>query len=329
MSNNGSTAASLNDILRLLTTSCKFPLASSLPVASALVKNGLTTKELVGAKSQEELQKICPSLNQQQLNKLRAVCSSSARKRAAASSSTGSPAVAKRGRKYTVKDKDAPIDDTELELPIVLDEEIIEKTVASVNRAPLMMLFAASVLKHQFPTYGAGSHLSLASAAAASAARKKAKSIGISHSTSGAKGDEDGRDVPEGYRTLRAFGTIDVAIIRRGDKEGYWGLDIDAMERQVEAGNADPEVKWIHPAQVRAYLVRAFGEKELAIVNGAIELLIRSWEDREPDSWSQRAWGWYVGVRPEIAYGREGWGQRGAVSCKDILDFRVNPVAAN
>ncbi|KAK9330595.1 hypothetical protein V1520DRAFT_122389 [Lipomyces starkeyi] len=328
MSNNGNTAASLNDILRLLTTSCKLPLASSLPVASALVKNGLTTKELVGAKSLEELHEICPSLNQQQLNKLRTVCSSSPRKRPP-TSSTGSPAVTKRGRKYALKDKDAPIDDTELELPIVLDEEIIEKTVASVNRAPLMMLFAASVLKHQYPTYGAGSHLSLASAAAASASRKKAKSIGILHGTAVAKGDEDGREVPEGYRTLRAFGTIDVAIIRRGDKEGYWGLDIDAMERQVEAGNADPEVKWIHPAQVRAYLVRAFGEKDLAIVNGAIELLIRSWEEREPHSWSQRAWGWYVGVRPEIAYGREGWGQRGAVSCKDILNFRVNPAASN
>ncbi|KAK9375529.1 uncharacterized protein V1513DRAFT_22431 [Lipomyces chichibuensis] len=328
MSNNGNTAASLNDILRLLTTSCKFPLASSLPVASALVKNGLTTKELVGAKSQEELHEICPSLNQQQLNKLRAVCSSSPRKRAA-KSSTGSPAVTKRGRKYTVKDRDAPIDDTELELPIVLDEEIILKTVANVNRAPLMMLFAASVLKHQYPTYGAGSHLSLASAAAASAARKKAKSIGILRGTAVATSDEDGREVPEGYRILRAFGTIDVAIIRRGDKDGYWGLDIDAMERQVEVGNADPEVKWIHPAQVRAYLVRAFGEKDLAIVNGAIELLIRSWEEREPDSWSQRAWGWYVGVRPEIAYGREGWGQRGTVSCKDILNFRVNPVGVN
>ncbi|KAK9313067.1 hypothetical protein V1522DRAFT_394004 [Lipomyces starkeyi] len=328
MSNNGNTAASLNDILRLLTTSCKLPLASSLPVASALVKNGLTTKELVGSKSQEELHEICPSLNQQQLNKLRTVCSSSPRKRAA-TSSTGSPAVTKRGRKYALKDKDAPIDDTELELPIVLDEDIIEKTVASVNRAPLMMLFAASVLKHQYPTYGAGSHLSLASAAAASAARKKAKSIGILRGTAVANGDEDGREVPEGYRTLRAFGTIDVAIIRRGDKEGYWGLDIDAMERQAEAGNADPEVKWIHPAQVRAYLVRAFGEKDLAIVNGAIELLIRSWEEREPHNWSQRAWGWYVGVRPEIAYGREGWGQRGAVSCKDILNFRVNPAAAN
>ncbi|KAK9361352.1 hypothetical protein V1504DRAFT_468483 [Lipomyces starkeyi] len=328
MSNNGNTAASLNDILRLLTTSCKLPLASSLPVASALVKNGLTTKELVGAKSQEELHEICPSLNQQQLNKLRTVCSSSPRKRAA-TSSTGSPAVTKRGRKYALKDKDAPIDDTELELPIVLDEDIIEKTVASVNRAPLMMLFAASVLKHQYPTYGAGSHLSLASAAAASAARKKAKSIGILRGTAVANGDEDGREVPEGYRTLRAFGTIDVAIIRRGDKEGYWGLDIDAMERQAEAGNADPEVKWIHPAQVRAYLVRAFGEKDLAIVNGAIELLIRSWEEREPHNWSQRAWSWYVGVRPEIAYGREGWGQRGAVSCKDILNLRVNPAAAN
>ncbi|KAK9239246.1 hypothetical protein V1525DRAFT_339899 [Lipomyces kononenkoae] len=319
---NGNTASSLNDILRLLTTSCKLPLADSLPVASALVKNGLTRKELIGAKSQEELQEICPSLNQQQLNKLRSVCSSSPRKRAA-TQSTGSPSVTKRGRKYAVKDKDAPISDTELELPIDFDEELIEKTVVSVNRAPLMMLFAASVLRHQHPTYGAGSHLSLASAAAASAARKKAKSIGLSRTPAGANGDKDVREVPEGYRTLRAFGTIDVAIIRRGDKEGYWGLDIDAMEKQAETGNREPEVKWIHPAQVRAYLVRAFGEKGLAIVNGAVELLIRSWEEREPENWSERAWGWYLRVRPEIAE----WGQKGPVRCKDILSLRVKSEA--
>ncbi|KAK9323964.1 hypothetical protein V1517DRAFT_81828 [Lipomyces orientalis] len=328
MSNNGGAAASFNDILRLLTTSCKLPLASSLPVASALIKNGLTTKELIGAKRQEELHEICPSLDEQQLTKLRSVCSASPRKRGAPST-TGSAAVTKRGRKYAVKDRDAPIDDSELELPTVLDEEIIEKTVVNVNRAPLMMVFATSVLKHQYPTYGAGSHLSLASAAAASAARKKAKSIGLLHGVTSGKGEEENRDVPEGYRTLRAFGTIDVAIIRRGDREGYWGLDIDAMERQAETGNADPEVKWIHPAQVRAYLVRAFGEKNLAIVNGAIELLIRSWEEREPENWSERAWGWYVGVRPEINYGREGWGQKGTVNCKDILRYRVKSEATS
>ncbi|KAK9370774.1 hypothetical protein V1509DRAFT_607846 [Lipomyces kononenkoae] len=326
MSNGNNTASSLNNILRLLTTSCKLPLADSLPVASSLVKSGLTRAELIGAKSQEELQEICPSLNQQQLNKLRTACSSSPRKRAA-TASTGSPSVTKRGRKYAVKDKDAPISDAELELPIVLDEKLIEKTVVSVNRAPLMMLFAASVLKHQYPTYGAGSHLSLASAAAASAARAKAKSIGLSRSTTRANGDEEAKEVPEGYRTLRAFGTIDVAIIRRGDNEGYWGLDIDAMEKQAETGSPEPEVKWIHPAQVRAYLVRSFGEKDLGIVSGAIELLIRSWEQREPESWSQRAWGWYMRVRPEIAFGRDGWGQRATVSCKDILNLRVMPEA--
>ncbi|KAK9466537.1 hypothetical protein V1512DRAFT_253674 [Lipomyces arxii] len=305
----------LNDLLRLLTANCKIPLSIGLPVASVLLKNGLLSKESIGLKSIDELKAICPTLTDQQLQKLHSVCASSPRKRKSAAATDGLP---KRGRKFIVKDEQAPIDDSALELPILLDEDVIIRSSAAVNRAPLMILFAYTILKHTYPDYGAGSYLSLASATASSASRVKAKAIGLSQAESGLAVDLE--KILQGYRTLQTFGSIEVPVLRRGDHSGYWGLDVDAMEKQAEKGVVDPEMKWIHPAQVNAYLFRAFGNKNLAAVHGAIELVIQSWENDE--SWPGRAWSWYIKVRPDVAYGREGWGQKGTLSCQAILNLK-------
>ena len=35
----------------------------------------------------------------------------------------------------------------------------------------------------------------------------------------------------------------------------------------------------------------------------------------------KKAWSWYVHVRPDVAQGQAGWGQKGVVNLGDILKF--------
>lgn len=205
-------------------------------------------------------------------------------------------------------------------MPTFTAIEDITTVSFTINRAPLMMLFAYCVLRSMYPSFGAASHLSIASATAATAAIQKAKSIGL-------KSSKDSSSIPKGLRSIKSLGSIEVGVIRRGDvEEGYWGLDIDAMERRagITSEGDKPELKasdasWIHPAQVRDYLFRAFGEKNLKAAHGAIDLVIASWSEQSEFDLSSRAWEWYVRVRPTVAQGQEGWGQKSLVKCSDIL----------
>ncbi|KAF6795365.1 impact protein [Colletotrichum sojae] len=61
----------------------------------------------------------------------------------------------------------------------------------------------------------------------------------------------------------------------------------------------------------------------LARVLGALRLLYESWAAHLTASeMDQRAWSWYVAVRPEIDPGPSGWGAKGWVQLKKILDLR-------
>lgn len=64
-------------------------------------------------------------------------------------------------------------------------------------------------------------------------------------------------------------------------------------------------------------------EHNLALLLHALDMLFASWIDvigaKELD---RRAWGWYVRVRPAVESGPAGWGGRGDVRLKDILDLR-------
>ncbi|KAF6834410.1 hypothetical protein CMUS01_06183 [Colletotrichum musicola] len=61
----------------------------------------------------------------------------------------------------------------------------------------------------------------------------------------------------------------------------------------------------------------------LARVLGALRLLYESWAAHLTASeMDQRAWSWYVAVRPEIDPGPSGWGAKGWVQLSKILDLR-------
>lgn len=137
--------------------------------------------------------------------------------------------------------------------------------------------------------------------------------------------------------------------------EAVWGLDLEAMKSKTDI--ATPPARShaagvvgmpVHrPESARGYLLRSFAqrvegdqgtsaakkktakaleqekEENLSRLLGAIRLLYDSWAGHvstaELDS---RAWGWYMGTRPEVESGPSGWGAKGNLKLANILALR-------
>lgn len=136
----------------------------------------------------------------------------------------------------------------------------------------------------------------------------------------------------------------------RHEETPLWGLDLEALRNKngsshhvQSATNGLP----IYTAQsARSYLLRSFdsvladeqkrpakkqsttakqGEKDrnLGLLLGALDLLYQSWSQvLGKEELDRRAWGWYVAVRPEVATGAAGWGEKNQVKLSSILDLR-------
>lgn len=64
-------------------------------------------------------------------------------------------------------------------------------------------------------------------------------------------------------------------------------------------------------------------EQNVARLLGAIRLLYESWAGHlSANDLDQRAWNWYVAVRPEVESGPSGWGAKGHLKLSDILNLR-------
>lgn len=139
-----------------------------------------------------------------------------------------------------------------------------------------------------------------------------------------------------------------------------WGLDLEAFKTSNGPQNGGSNVLPIYtPRSARSYLIRSFTgapsetssdnikaeaengpakklksnkskaktvqeEKEhnLALLLGSLDLLYQSWAHLPPVELDRRAWSWYVRVRPDVENGVAGWGGKGKVKLKDILDLR-------
>lgn len=66
-------------------------------------------------------------------------------------------------------------------------------------------------------------------------------------------------------------------------------------------------------------------EQAAATLLQALDLLFSSWAHLRSDELDRRAWSWYLHVRPDIAQGQAGWGQKGQVPLADILKLRKQP----
>ena len=131
----------------------------------------------------------------------------------------------------------------------------------------------------------------------------------------------------------------------------FWGLDLEALRKSngplVAGKNAVGHAGLpIHSPQVaRNYLLKSFTmldvpaeiakikpsaaeisakrEQAAAMLFQSLDLLFASWASiLTPGELDRRAWSWYLHVRPDVAQGQSGWGQKGDVKLTDILKLR-------
>ncbi|GME23441.1 hypothetical protein BKCO1_200052 [Neofusicoccum parvum] len=129
-----------------------------------------------------------------------------------------------------------------------------------------------------------------------------------------------------------------------------WGLDLEALKKKNGSShhvNSATGGLPIYTAQsARSYLLRSFdsmpageetkpakkqsstakqGEKDrnLGMLLGALDLLYQSWAHvLDKNELDKRAWSWYVAVRPDVAAGAAGWGEKNQVNLGAIFDLR-------
>ena len=147
--------------------------------------------------------------------------------------------------------------------------------------------------------------------------------------------------------------------------EAFWGLDLEALRRSngplLPGKHFGHPTLPIHNADAaRNYLLKSFSrspnpdesllgekqERKLAPVEKkptsaeivvakeettgmllkSLDLLFESWSKKMSiEELDRKAWSWYVHVRPTVAQGQSGWGQKGVVHLGDILKFRKLP----
>jgi hypothetical protein len=142
---------------------------------------------------------------------------------------------------------------------------------------------------------------------------------------------------------------IDDSVVK---EPALWGVDLEALKKSSapsSTGVNKPSSSQlpIYTAQsARSYLLKAFDtpkdttqaapakkktaaalavdkERNLSLVLGALELLYESWLPvLDKEDINNRAWGWYVRVRPEVQNGAAGWGGKGNVKLSEILELR-------
>ena len=149
--------------------------------------------------------------------------------------------------------------------------------------------------------------------------------------------------------------TIDVQQGEHTNHNAFWGLDLEALRKSNGPLIAGKNMKGstgppIHtPQSARNYLLRSMDlhepetqpsrskkattaevvsrkEEAAAMVLKAIEIVLSSWKDTlTSDEMDRRAQSWYALVRPDVAQGQAGWGQRGQLHLKEILKLKRRP----
>lgn len=141
--------------------------------------------------------------------------------------------------------------------------------------------------------------------------------------------------------------------------DAFWGIDLEALRKsngpliagKNAKGHTGPPVHT--PQSARNYLLKsmlpvkekkdnadesvskkttnaaatiALKEEAAAMVLKAIDIVCNSWKDSlTPTELDRRAQTWYSLVRPEVAQGQAGWGQRGQIKLDDILRLKRTP----
>ncbi|KAI5251018.1 hypothetical protein E4T42_04626 [Aureobasidium subglaciale] len=204
--------ADTNNLLRFLTAEAKLPLAAAIAQAAGLQKANLFTIEEL-AKTDIDFLKAASATEKA------AKATLAAAKRISIKRKRGLPEIststsAKRARVDPVEIKSPADVEASLALPIsALAENDLATIVLTTNRAPLLLTFAATLIKYTMPEQPPSSRLSLAQAITSLNAQAKAANIGLSNSSSAEK-----EGWGQGQSVVRVM-TRDIHVLKR------WGYD--------------------------------------------------------------------------------------------------------
>jgi hypothetical protein len=290
-----------------------------------------------------------------------------------------------------IPSKRSRVDPTEIKSPADVEASLVLPTsdlsdddlagiILTTNRAPLLLAFAATLIKHTMPEQPPSSCLSLAQAVTSLNAQAKAANIGLGSSTSAEKegwgqGQSLVKVMTRDIRVLKRWGyewkpslddttkdikTEDTDQMPSADSHpetslvedspALLALDLEQLRRLdappiVTASASTADLPVYHAGPARNYILKAFDsvyddktetkkkkpsaelaaerDMNLGHLIKALDLLFQSWSVvLTPDELDKRAWSWYVKVRPQVEAGRAGWGAKGQVKLKDILDLR-------
>lgn len=99
-------------------------------------------------------------------------------------------------------------------------------------------------------------------------------------------------------------------------------LIVDDSQIKSEQQSTDSK----KPKKVAAAEVMAKKEEAAAMVLTAIDRVCKSWKDTLTlEELDRRAQQWYALVRPDVAQGQSGWGQRGQIQLSQILRLERTP----
>ncbi|KAB8338724.1 hypothetical protein FH972_021669 [Carpinus fangiana] len=157
-----------------------------------------------------------------------------------------------------------------------------------------------------------------------------------------------GYDPSASREDLEKLGQEQETAAGKDEEPPLWGLDLEALKK-TGGPSADKGVSKlpVHAADsARAYLLKSFAsaakndsasseakstkakrvveekEQNLGLLLGALDALFGSWAHLDQRELDRRAWAWYVRVRPDVEHGPSGWGNKGEVLLKSILDLR-------
>ena len=158
-----------------------------------------------------------------------------------------------------------------------------------INRAPVLTLWAAVVAERA--GFDWETALTLGKAVAGLNAQAKGRSLGIYHAKAG-EGGEPARKVGLGEDTW-------VTVCHR-----------PVPAKMTDAGlRAVVKDKPIEPAKVETYLKGKFGDD----YPSALEAMRALAASLDAEALEHESYGLYETFRPQIARGRKGWGQKGAL----------------
>ncbi|THW28816.1 hypothetical protein D6D25_06063, partial [Aureobasidium pullulans] len=210
--------AATNNLLRFLTAEAKLPLAAAIAQATGLQKANLVTIEDLAKTDFETLKAASANEKAAKATLAAAKRVSIKRKRGLPEESTSSSSKRLRADPTEIK---SPVDvEAALALPSSdLNEDELAGIILTTNRAPLLLTFAAVLLRYTMPEQPPSSCLSLAQAVTSMNAQAKAASIGL---------DKSGSAEKEGWgqgQPLVKVMTRDIRVLKRWGYE--WNTDAD------------------------------------------------------------------------------------------------------